>query len=473
MKKIITLALCACLLVSLLGGCGSKQETKSSVGTSVEENAIETEDTDVEPTEEDEALLPDAGEMDITSLPVTNNCAYFVKVGDYVYFREYGKNALDQLAIWGGFLDHPTGEQSLIKCYNEETGELSSGFIDFGYGKMVFSDGVFFLNGLDYSKTESDYGLPYVYSVDMEGKEVSMADYVAGEITGITPDATMFFTEGYSYGEEYFSLITGVNTDGSAAFTISSPNTLTYLGCTNDYMIYSENFFQDDIAKIMSMPISSSNQEDAIEIMEMETDYYQYLDYGKVTFDRGNNPEETLYLPIAKREGTGAMFTDGMVIGFQADQPGSGFIKEDIGAEEEFNFEMPYISVDNGIINFYDKEPNTYYIKYVALEELGDLQSRNSNDDFEKPGDLQYRNASAEDELIVAEFISGANYYEEKNHLLIAENVNGICYTMRCDMVYDEEGSIGWRDGFRLLNVDYIIADHSGQYNILSSIEAK
>lgn len=458
MKKIITLALCACLLVSLLGGCGSKQDTKSSVETSAEENAIEKEDTDVALTGEDEALLSDASEIDITSLPVTNNCAYFVKIGNSVYFREYGPKALEPLAIWGDFLDHPTGEQSLIKCYNEETGELSSGFIDFGYGKMVFADGVFFLNGLDYSKTESDYGLPYVYSVDMEGKEVSMADYVAGEITGITPDETMFFTEGYSYGEEYSSLITGVNTDGSIAFTISSPNTLTYLGCTNDYMIYSENFFQDDIAKIMSMPVSSSNPEDAIEIMEMETDYYQYLDYGKVTFDRGNNPEETLYLPIAKREGTGAMFTDGMVIAFQADQPGSGFIKEDIGAEEEFNFEMPYIGVDSGKIHFYDKAPNTYYIK---------------QGDCEEPGDLRYRNSGAEDELVVAEFISGANYYEEKNHLLVAENVDGICYTMRCNMVYDEEGSIGWRDGFRLLKIDYIFADHSGQYDILSSIETE
>lgn len=455
MKKIIVFILSICLLSSLLGGCDSKQETKSTVGTSVEENAIETEDTDVEPTEEDEALLPDSGEMDITSLPVTNNCSYFVKNGNSVYFREYGPKALEPLAIWGDFLDHPTGEQSLIKCYNEETGELSSGFIDFGYGKMVFSDGVFFLNGLDYSKTESDYGIPYVYSVDMEGKEVSMTDYVAGEITGITPDETMFFTEGYSYGEEYSSLITGVNTDGSIAFTISSPNTLTYLGCTNDYMIYSENFLQDDIAKIMSMPVSSSNPEDAIEIMEMETDYYQYLDYGKVTFDRGNNPEETLYLPIAKREGTGAMFTDGMVIAFQADQPGSGFIKEDIGATEEFNFEMPYISVDNGIIHFYDKAPNTYYIK---------------QGDFEEPGDLQYRNASAEDELIVAEFIAGANYYEEKNHLLVAENVDGICYTMRCDMVYDEEGSIGWRDGFRLLKTEYIRAEDNNVFSIFTSV---
>lgn len=453
MKKIITLALCACLLASLLGGCGGKQETKSSAGTSAEENDIGTEDTAVEPVED--ALMPDSSAMDMTALSVSNNCSYFVKIGSSVYFREYGSKALEPLAIWGDFLETPTGEQSLIKCYNEETGELSSGFIDFGYGKMVFSDGVFFLNGLDYSKTESDYGIPYVYSVDMEGKEVSMADYVAGEITGITPDETMFFTEGYSYGEEYFSLITGVNTDGSTAFTISSPNTLTYLGCTNDYMIYSENYFQDDIAKIMSMPVSSSNPEDAIEIMEMETDYYQYLDYGKVTFDRGNNPEETLYLPIAKREGTGAMFTDGMIIAFQANQPGSGFIKEDIGAEEAFNFEMPYIGVDNGKIHFYDKAPNTYYIR---------------QGDFEESGDLQYRNASAEDELIVAEFISGANYYEEKNHLLVAENVDGICYAMRCDMVYDEEGSIGWRDGFRLLKTEYIRAEGNNVFSIFTSV---
>lgn len=85
---------------------------------------------------------------------------YFRKIGDKVYFRKFGKNALPKTADWAEYLAYPTGEKgSFIAVYDNTTKEVSKAFDDAG-GEFYYMNERFFMQHKD-----------TVYSVDENGNE--------------------------------------------------------------------------------------------------------------------------------------------------------------------------------------------------------------------------------------------------------------------------------------------------------------
>lgn len=431
-KNLLSIIVCMFLV---LCGCTSKPDNMAtSAPNTVENPTVTTESASINTTES-------------TSENVVNNCSYFVKKGSKVYFREYGNKATDNLAVFGQFLYNPTGEQSYICSYDEKTQKTSQEFIDFGFGNITLINDVFYMNGYEIRPNEKH---PYVYAVDINGKDVKLPQKYSGEIKDVLQDNSMLLILNSEYENGYEVSITGVLSDGNEAFCIKSANTLNYIGSYNDFIIYSESSYSDKLTRIWYKSVSPDNYaKDPELILDISCDDYQFFDFGKIVVSE----VPLVYIPVAVREGTGSMFDYGMIVAYTPGYIDSGHIARELKSDEDM--EMPYLYIRDDGLCFSKREPNDLYIERTSFEENGDLYIADSN---------------GEGKLLVRNFIEGAEYYAERRHLLHSEIIDNTGYCMVCKMVYDEEGSIGWRDGFRILSMEYIRVNDDGSYSVIDKI---
>lgn len=468
MKKKICLILVLCLILALFGGCGKKEtESKEPVKEMVEEAAdsVETDEAiaaEPEANEEtEEMILPEkAAEEEETveeetkeetaeptgDITVVNNAHYFVKVGDRVYFREYGVRALENPTIFGHYLLTPTGDSSHIDYYDEARGTTVQAFEDFGYGNIAYLDGKFFLNGIDFSSSE--YGDAYIYAVDPEGKEVRLPEIIHGTIKGVSEKNDMLFMENSYVGNTYEPIICGITGDGNKAFSIESDTELSVLGSMADYLIYAENYFEmgkPNVSKIQCCNIYSG---DTVQLMEITCEYEEAFDFGEIFESDGD-----YYLPVVIRAGSGSMFQSGAAYKFVPGEADSGVEAESFTASEYDD--TPYVTIGGKERALDDKAVDTYFVDRVS---------------FDAEADLCVRKSSGEKEVAVKNFIPAADYYDTRNDMTLAESVDGTGYIMFATQVYDPEGSIGWRDGFRLLKMEYLRLNGEGGYDIIQTV---
>ena len=455
-KRISMLLIIAAALVSL-SACS---KTSANIeNTNVEETEDEKKPVEAQKDEESEVIfeesediadtsdkMPDDQTVTVSDLneSVINNAHYFVKVGDRVYFREYGKRALENPTVFGHYLLNPTGDHSYIDYYDETVCETVQAFEDFGYGKIVYMDGIFFMNGLDYSS--NDYGEPYIYAVDMDGKEVKLPELMHGTIKEVSGDNKVLFIERNYDGNEFKPEISGITSDGSRVFTIESENYLDFIDVVDDYLIYAESIYDTNCntSKIWCKNIYTGEK---VCITEVEYDYVEAINYGEIF-----TSNDKKYIPVIIRAGSGNMFQRGSLIGFVPGEADSGYEAAEYYADEN---DIPYVSINSVEKCYNDTSDDTYYL-------VGNGINKNA--------DLYIRKSTGEQELVVKDFILAADYYDSRNDMTLAECVDGQGYIMYATHIYDEEGSIGWRDGFRLQKMEYLRLNGEGSYDIIQTV---
>lgn len=90
---------------------------------------------------------------------VSSKASHFLEIGNKVYFRKFGKNALPKTMIWYDYLTEPTWEKgSFVAVYDKKTKKVSKAFDDNG-GSLWFADNRFYTTYKD-----------EVYSVDKKGR---------------------------------------------------------------------------------------------------------------------------------------------------------------------------------------------------------------------------------------------------------------------------------------------------------------
>lgn len=308
------------------------------------------------------------------------------------------------------------------------------------------------MNGIDYS--QATYPMPYVYAVDTEGKDFRLSERIYGTIQEVLEDNSMFFVlnERWYNNEtgDFEAAIFGVNAEGEKVFTIDSHEGLEYIGAFEDHVVYAETDYANRSTTVWCKIFSENTQDtDPIKIATISCDAYQSFDFGELIVAPSDKDE---YVSVAFRAGTGNMFEGGQVISFV---PGKkGFTAINALSTEEYD-EMPYLVLDEEGMHYRVKGPNVYFVKQFGFEDNGSLCFR---DRFEKETE------------IVKNFIPGADYYAERKVLLLAEEVDGQGYLMVANRVFDEEGSIGWRDGFRLLDMEYMHILTDGTYDVISHV---
>ncbi len=82
-----------------------------------------------------------------TEPEVENNGGYYVRVGDKVYFRRYGRDALEKTAVFGEFTGTWVGINggSELMAYDPVSGGLETVCAESGFGPLWYADGGFYL----------------------------------------------------------------------------------------------------------------------------------------------------------------------------------------------------------------------------------------------------------------------------------------------------------------------------------------
>lgn len=463
MKKTIRVLLLLCLMAVAICGCGKKTVDDNldvrEIVTEEDENINNESDDTTDDNKSDEVLEAEnakneeveasdlTGEItEADTAEVVNNGHYFVKVGDRVYFREYGTKALENPVIWGRYLSNPTGEQSYIDYYDETTGKTVQAFRDFGYGKIVYIDGCFFMNGLDISISE--YGTPYVYAVKENGDEIAFPEIIHGTINDVSKDGRTLLISSNYVGNEFKPEIMGITLGGEKVFVVESENYLDYIGTVDDYVIYAESVYEtgkDNRTKVWCRDIYSG---DTVLITKLKCSYEEALDFGELFSMDGK-----YYMPVISRAGSGDMFQSGDLIEFVPGKEDSANTVAAFKADEEDD--TPFVTINGVKRSFNDSDADTLVVM---------------RDSYDEDADLYLKNINGDNKLMVKGFIPAAGYYDIGNDMTLGESVDGNGYIMYATQVYDPEGSVGWRDGFRLLKMEYLRLNNDGTYNVIQAV---
>ncbi|MBO4914644.1 MAG: hypothetical protein J5449_05495, partial [Oscillospiraceae bacterium] len=78
---------------------------------------------------------------------VENNGGYYVRVGNRVFYRQYGADATPKTAVFGEFTLPwgMTGCESELKALDLSTGKTETLFVESGAGPLWYADGGFYL----------------------------------------------------------------------------------------------------------------------------------------------------------------------------------------------------------------------------------------------------------------------------------------------------------------------------------------
>lgn len=380
--------------------------------------------------------------------PISGNASHFVKIGDRVYFREYGPDAFENPVVWGDYLSYPRYDSSMICYYDEVTGETNPAFTDFGYGKIAYMDGAFFLN-----YRENDAPQPCIYALDPAGVPVELAETHQDEILDCYDDRILI-TCGYtSENGQYHSYIKGINSIGQELFRVSSEHTLEYLSCGNG-LILAENDYNTHSYTIYRYPLPAASSDidpNAALIPIAQMSYPDHVYASAVWYERqSGSTADNEFIGIEYREGSGAFYAGGKIIEIHPNLNGDpadasydlldpyGTSKTSGMSEETEESGLPFIEFDDkNEFYFVPKKSGTFYTEdrnlYCAASDgQGILLAENM---------LGFYRGGSEDRLILAESPS--------------PNQNQELFAMIAEEIPDERGNIGWRDGYRALTMRY------------------
>ncbi len=172
-RRAAAILLSLALLGTLLAGCGQKQEAPAASSPAAEEKPSATA-----------AAEPARTQPEETKPEVENNGGSYVRVGDRVYFRRYGKDATVKTAVFGQFTQawNMTGCESELMAYDPAAGKAEVLYAESGCGPLWYADGGFYL-------CESVNGGNQVvwFAPDGSGRET----LCAGEPLGVSEDGLL------------------------------------------------------------------------------------------------------------------------------------------------------------------------------------------------------------------------------------------------------------------------------------------
>ena len=427
--KRIKWSACILSLVLLLAACG-----QSTAPANVDKGKVSELADSLTQKEQAPADMSD----------VENNGGEYVRVGERVYFRKYGTNALDTLATFGEFVHGwVTGDESEIMFRDLKTGAVQTAFKDTGYGGLYVADNSFYLqeriNSKDYVVRYSpdgadcetvregtllditDSGLLALqhyegnttsYYFYRDGKEIGNYQYeTAYTYAGLSDDGLFLLCDedrsqaadggGVTYG------LWQLTPDGTLIRLGTLPQVELTYGAEPEQFISSgtqiglvvgyyagTGHFLNDVAVVTAMP----GAEGSLSVFDTNVHTEIYLDSG--------------YLPRLSFNGDGEIVTVEYLPG-----------EVQIGWEEE----------NNGDLRVYDGERWQTFVWGFLPERLDGSGYQRISQQLEYVGDTVY--------------VTLANAYASP---------------------LDD---IGWRSAFRLLNMSYLAVSGGGQQTELASVD--
>ena len=379
-----------------------------------------------------EETIPEETVGERVSANVLNNGGYFVQVDDRVYFRRYGSNALEKTALWGYFLDAPTGGNSELCYYDNRTGKVGTLCSDNGYGKLYYSPARegFYENVMNGSSCS-------LYFLPLKGGERELIDDNY-EICGISEDGIHLAIYDSQDGTQNMGILS-LYSDGTIDGYIigqEENDTTTICGIHENQLIFLSHNLESGEEKIWQFDEDYPDSSICLGTLPASEDTYE----GEVQQFLVNG--STMHCIVAWYEGTGHYLSHFACAEATLYQEDSLKIYATSWGENDFPSKV-YLA-DNGNASFSNQTP-------------GDLKLSD-----ELYGDLLYYETSKNYLTMIRNFIlkSQDPYGEEprgySRMILDMEAIGDAAYLMVADTRYNPDEDIGWRMAFDMLNLYYL-----------------
>lgn len=273
MKKHWLLVALSIMMIGLLG-CGEDEEK----AVEEKEAVVTEEESESEPALGNVNVEPSVIEK-LSGDGVVGNGEFFIKIGDRIYFRKYGKDALCEAVMGGDFHSYFVEDGTRQICYVKKGDtKVHEAFYDTGFGELYYYDGLFYL--------KDDLG---TYTIDKDGdnKEYLNLGEDMASFESIY-DHYMFYTD--LVGSDVTLFVKDLDNDeeGTPIYCLDIENELgwptieqaevhgddAYIGIS--YIDGSGNFFQG--GEIIKTPVDGSDLEGEV-VQDIEIEYDEDSEY--------------------------------------------------------------------------------------------------------------------------------------------------------------------------------------------------
>ena len=433
----------------------STEAAKESAKKPAKETEAEAETLKSEKSDEKK---PDAKDIkanapvDEKASDIENNGGYFVKKGDYVYFRVYGEDALPSTALWANFMQPVVGSTSSVWRLDLKTNQYEKLFDDGGYGGLWFFQDALWLN------RETEFG-NIIYTVDLNTYETHDLDW--GVIKGISPDGSHLVYEGHTEDARQAYFVTGKE-DMDNVVSATENEVLSYCGVIGrDLFFLARDYGAEEEHDELWQLKSGKNGEDGKLI---RLGVFPDEEYSSAQFVQFLPGKDKVYVSVEYREGTGHFYAgshyvsavpgkeDSMVL-LDEEAAAAG---ERIDAELETTEDNSPVTEDPGTLNMYlDPSGKPAFSKYAANHTA--LRYNEGAFDlvlYDSPDTVLPEDAVTIFENWLPEF----EYMDENDiscNAQVMEYVGGRVFTIYTESTRAPEEDIGWRTSYRLQRTNY------------------
>ena len=378
---------------------------------------------------------------------VENNGGYYVRVGDVVYFRRYGADALADNATFGEFTEawNVDGESELM-AYNTKNGELTELYTESGAGALWYGDGGFYLN-------ECTGGESFVAWYALDGSGAEVVD--TGTLVGVT-DSGLAAVSSSDWDEGNYRGVYSFYRERKLIGQYETHEVLIEAGLTDDGLFllnapYSYEFNEDE-EQIYSF-YQITPQGDQIRLGELKEDAESY--YEDIQPDRFLVSDGKALFGVGFYAGTGHFFDYGVFAEATVGQADSLHVLEpDIDMSELY--ELPYpVSDGAGGVDYAEALPNALRIGWDEDEALELWE-----DGAWKP--------------LTAYFApSRSNGWATGRIVQHMDYVGGAAYATVAVAAASPAYDVGWRAGYALASMRYLKVERDGTITELDCVEYK
>ncbi|MBQ9616722.1 MAG: hypothetical protein IJR48_00020, partial [Oscillibacter sp.] len=371
---------------------------------------------------------------------IENNGGHYVRIGDRVYFRKYGPDALDTLAMFGDFIYEwgATGNESEIVYRDLTTGTVKTAFRDTGCGGLYVADGSFYLQ-------ERTNGESYVVRYSLDGAACETVR--KGSLLGLSDGGLLAIEDRDAESDSFY-----LYRDGREAGSFSG-DSLIYAGVSDSGLFLLSVDYEpendtgaESVCTLWQLRPDTDGQLLCLGTLP-ETEYTYGAEAAQFLESGGH-----IWLVVGYYAGTGHFLNDFAVVTATPDVENSlSVIETQTDSEDDLEY-LPRLDVGGGAMPYLPGEL-----------QIGWEQENN--------GDLEIYDGETWRTLIpefVPERLDGSGYQQIAQTL---EYVGGTVYATLANAYASPLDDIGWRSAYRLLNMTYLAVSPDGGQTELASVD--
>lgn len=410
-----------------------------------------------------------------------------------VYYRKYHEDSYEEAALWGMY-DAIPGAKKEIVCIDSDGVETEL-FVDEGYGDIYLINNRFYMTEKKLREEDgSVYTITWLYSVDMKGND--RIDYGNGEILAIDRDRNIIVLEMWEQrGTCYYAM----NYETGERKTILSDFDDDYIDISayQDGWLYYERRTRDDTTVSRLCAVSLEGEQREILVITSDHNKTPYTSY-RETILQIEVDKDRIYFIFGGYDGSAQVFQGGKLISVKLDGTDYKAIKT--------LADVFYLCHDNG-------KTLVYFPRYDSWGIGDSFGVANSGDEYDtlvwdvdanicylseipenilyaynRQMGLMWRYYPANKGALCERTLHEAELKEEKTDIYAVPDDSGKIVRVAMNLensftkwenkeisqihyedlyyadgflyftveynAYDEETSIGWRDGYRRLRSD-------------------